>query len=94
MNKEKDPLIRIKQKYQITLPKKARKILCVSEGDYLNFEVKDGFISLKPEKERAKTNNKIQHSLSKYIGSATKSDDAAKEAADFIRELRNEWKEG
>jgi AbrB family looped-hinge helix DNA binding protein len=41
-------LVRVKQKAQITLPAEARKALRVKEGDYLEAEVVEGGVLLKP----------------------------------------------
>ncbi len=41
-------LVRVKQRAQITLPSEARKALRVKEGDYLEAEVVDGGVLLRP----------------------------------------------
>ncbi|MBI4303971.1 MAG: AbrB/MazE/SpoVT family DNA-binding domain-containing protein [Chloroflexi bacterium] len=43
-------LVQVRKKAQITLPKSIRKKLGIEEGDFLNFEDRDGEIVLKAKK--------------------------------------------
>lgn len=43
-------LLRIKRHFQVTLPSSLRKILNIQEGDFMEAEVKDSEIILRPRK--------------------------------------------
>lgn len=43
-------MMRIKKNYQITIPRSLRDKVQLEEGDYLEFDVRDGCIMLKPAK--------------------------------------------
>ena len=43
------PLVKVKNKYQVTLPAEVRWILDLKVGDYLEVEAKDAMIVLKPK---------------------------------------------
>lgn len=43
------PLVKIKDKYQVTLPAEVRRILDLKVGDYLEVEAIDAAIVLKPK---------------------------------------------
>ena len=43
------PLVRVREKAQITIPSKIRKALSIKEGDYLEAEVEDNKIVLIPK---------------------------------------------
>ncbi len=43
------PLVKIKDKYQVTLPAEVRRTLDLKVGDYLEVEAKDAAIVLKPK---------------------------------------------
>ena len=43
------PLVKIKDKYQVTLPAEVRRILDLKVGDYLEVEARDAAIVLKPK---------------------------------------------
>ena len=43
-------LVKVKQNFQITLPKSLRKQCRIAEGDYVEVAVRDGGIFLKPVK--------------------------------------------
>lgn len=43
------PLVQVREKAQITIPNKIRKILRIKEGDYLEAEVKNNKIVLIPK---------------------------------------------
>lgn len=44
------PLVKIKEHFQITIPKSVRKKLSIAVGDYMELEKKGGEIILKPVK--------------------------------------------
>jgi len=65
-------LVRMLRGGQVTLPAEARKALKISEGDYLDLEVSDGAVTLKPVTviDRAEADRQLDAILSrvKYIG--------------------------
>ena len=67
-------LVRMLRGGQVTLPAEARKALKLSEGDYLDLEVTDGGLTLKPVTvvDRAEADRQLDKILSraKYTGPA------------------------
>lgn len=65
-------LVRMLRGGQVTLPAEARKALKLSEGDYLDLEVNDGALTLKPVTviDRAGADRQLDAILSrvKYAG--------------------------
>jgi AbrB family looped-hinge helix DNA binding protein len=65
-------LVRMLRGGQVTLPAEARKALRLSEGDYLDLEVKGGMVTLKPVTvvDRAEADRQLDAILSRvqYIG--------------------------
>ena len=43
-------LVKVKRNYQITIPQNLRKLIRLAEGDYVEMEIKDGALMLKPVK--------------------------------------------
>ena len=43
-------LVKVKRNYQITIPQNLRKLIRLAEGDYVQMEIKDGALVLKPVK--------------------------------------------
>lgn len=50
MEKTTSSLLKIKRHFQITLPARLRKLLNIEEGDFMEAEIKDSKIILKPRK--------------------------------------------
>jgi AbrB family looped-hinge helix DNA binding protein len=65
-------LVRMLRGGQVTLPAEARKALKLSEGDYLDLEVKGGVVTLRPVTvvDRAEADRQLDSILSrvKYVG--------------------------
>jgi AbrB family looped-hinge helix DNA binding protein len=65
-------LVRMLRGGQVTLPAEARKALKLSAGDYLDLEVQDGTLTLKPVTvvDRADADRQLDKILSrvKYVG--------------------------
>ena len=65
-------LVRMLRGGQLTLPAEARKALKLSEGDYLDLEVKGGVVTLKPVTvvDRAEADRQLDTILSRvrYVG--------------------------
>jgi len=43
-------LVKVKRNYQITIPQNLRRSIRLAEGDYVEMEIKDGALVLKPVK--------------------------------------------
>jgi AbrB family looped-hinge helix DNA binding protein len=43
-------LVKVKKNYQITIPQGLRKLIRLAEGDYVEMEIRDGALVLKPVK--------------------------------------------
>ena len=86
------PYIRVKQKYQVTIPAKVREVVGVHEGDTLEAKAENGNIVLIPQTihERRTIGKK---GLSAMIGSGEhcRSFQSMEEADRFISKLRDEW---
>jgi AbrB family looped-hinge helix DNA binding protein len=73
---------------QVTLPAEARKALRINEGDYLDLEVTDGRLTLKPVSviDRAEADRQLERILSKvkYIGRKPPGCELAQTRAGYI----------
>lgn len=89
------PYVRVKQKYQVTIPITLRKKLKLHEGDTLEIKEQDGNLILVPQmmKERGARHTVEKPSLLSMIGVNSDSGlyKSAEEADDYIRNLRDEW---
>lgn len=78
-------LVRMLRGGQVTLPAEARKALKLNEGDYLDLEVTNGTVTLKPVTvvDRAEADRQLSAILSrvKYIGSEPPPEDEIMDAA-------------
>ena len=87
------PYIRVKQKFQVTIPASIRKKVDIHEGDTLEATEQDGKIVLIPQelRERSKSSGS---SLISLLGVKENSGlyGSAKDADDYLRQLRDEWK--
>lgn len=87
-------LVRVLRGGQVTLPAEARKALRLSEGDYLDLEVAEGTVTLKPITviDRAEADRELDAILSrvKYIGPEPppSEDEMMDMVADEVREVR------
>lgn len=87
------PYVRVKQKFQVTLPSSVRKAVNIQEGDTLEVSVEDGNVLLVPQSitDRKKKENK--DSILDLIG-ANQNSGLYRSAEDIdktIDNLRNEW---
>lgn len=64
------PLIKLRTRAQITLPAEVRRALDVREGDYLEAEVLDCGVLLRPVTDREAARARLKQTLrgSRYIG--------------------------
>ncbi len=89
-------LVRMLRGGQVTLPAEARRALKLREGDYLEAEIVDGMVKLKPVAvvDRAEADRQLDQILSrvKWIGPAPQpSDDELMElVVDEIHALRED----
>ena len=89
-------IIKIRERAQITLPAEVRRALKVESGDYLEAEVVEGGLMLKPvalvDRETAKARLKELLRGSRYVGPAPgpSDDDVMEEAVQAVKETRNE----
>lgn len=62
------PLVRVKNKFQITIPTKVRKEIRIKEGDILEVCIKDNTIVIKPKivVDRSSIENAINEGLMDY----------------------------
>lgn len=62
------PLVRVKNKFQITIPTKIRKDIRIKEGDVLEMGVRNNTIVIKPKVilDRSIVENSIQEGLRDY----------------------------
>jgi AbrB family looped-hinge helix DNA binding protein len=93
-------LVRMLRGGQVTLPAEARRALKLSEGDYLDLEVKGGTVTLKPVTviDRAEADRQLDAILGrvKYVGPEPppSEDEVMDMVADEVREVRAEHAKG
>lgn len=86
------PLVRVKQKYQVTLPTAVREAANIQEGDTLEVSVENGNVVLIPQ-EISDRKEAQRASILDMIGSNKDSGlyKSTKEIDTTISELRDEW---
>jgi AbrB family looped-hinge helix DNA binding protein len=93
-------LVRMLRGGQVTLPAEARRALKLSEGDYLDLEVSDGTVTLKPVTvvDRAEADRQLDAILNrvKYVGPEPppSEDEVMDMVVDEVREVRAEHAKG
>jgi AbrB family looped-hinge helix DNA binding protein len=89
------PYVRVKQKYQVTIPAAIRKKIDLHEGDTLEAIEQDGKIVLVPQEitDRNRRRPQQKPSLLSLLGSNEGSGlyTSAKNADEYLRNLRDEW---
>lgn len=87
--------VRVKQKYQVTIPAAIRDKIHLHEGDTLEATGQDGNILLVPQEitDRNRRRPRQKLSLLSLLGSNEGSGlyASAKEADEYIRNMRDEW---
>lgn len=81
------PMIRVREKHQITLPKEVVSFLHAKPDSYIEYSIRGNGVFIRPAQAR-------QHrgSIFRYAGAGKKRAYAtAKEADAFISNLRDEW---
>lgn len=92
-------LIRVKKKYQVTLPPKVRKAVNLRQGDLLDVEVRDGVIMLYPQSVKRQVSVEPSpeekearfNMLMSYLGAAKGLYASKQEIDDHIRQEREAW---
>ena len=89
-------IIKIRERAQITLPANVRRALKVGEGDYLEAEVVEGRLMLKPvalvDRETARARLEALLRGSRYVGPGPEpsEDEVMEEAVRAVKETRME----
>lgn len=85
------PYVRVKQKFQVTLPSSIRHEMNIEEGDTLEVCTEDGNILLKPQtvSDRKISRGSIRDLIGANRDSGLYKD--AKEVDETIAKLRREW---
>jgi len=91
-------LVRVKGKYQVTIPKEVRRKLGLRVGDYLEVEVQGSTILLKPKAllDKDETLEKLRALLEKLREKrvALSEEEVEREVLQAIRAVRGEGPEG
>ena len=94
------PLVRVKDKYQVTIPAKIRKELGLKVGDYLEVESQGDAIILRPvsliDREREEAWEELRRLLEKVhrkIGEIPE-DEVERDVLEAIRAIRAKEREG
>ena len=87
------PYIKVKQKYQVTLPSNIREAIGIHEGDTLEARAENGNIVLVPQLvQEKKPAAKKKIDISKYVGCMTGVyGSTPQEVEEYIRQQRNSW---
>ncbi len=89
------PYVRVKQKYQVTIPTSVRNEIDIHEGDTLGARVLNGQIVLTPQviSNRQKRGKNSKHSLMDLLGANQGSGlfKSTEEVDEYIRKQRDEW---
>jgi len=87
-------LVRVKRKYQVTIPKEVRRKLGLRVGDYLEVEVQGSAILLKPKAilDKDETLEKLRALLEKLREKrvALSEEEVEREVLEALRAVRNE----
>ena len=88
------PLVKVKEKFQITLPAELREALHLAVGDLLEATIQDNVIVLKPKVvvDRAQAWTKIEHAMASVIDRAPNSRQSPQEQEEEIAEIVKEYR--
>jgi AbrB family looped-hinge helix DNA binding protein len=91
-------LIKLRSRAQITLPSEVRRALDVREGDYLEAEVVDRGVLLRPATPREAARSRLKETLSasRYVGPKPEpsEDEVMRLVVEEIKETRRQSREG
>ena len=88
------PLVKVKEKFQITLPAELREVLHVAVGDLLEATIQDNVIVLKPKVvvDRAQAWAKIEHAMASVQDRAPNPQQSPQEQEEEITEIIKEYR--
>ncbi len=96
------PYVRVKHKFQVTIPTAVREAIGLHEGDTLETRVEDGNIVLIPQQVVARKHEPAkkpepeasrEKPLTKYLGAAKGLYASPQEVDETVRRLRDEWQD-
>ncbi len=89
------PLVKVKEKFQITLPAELREVLHLAVGDLLEATVQDNVIVLKPKivVDRAQAWAKIEHAMASVTDRAPNPQQSPQEQEEEIAEIIKEYRQ-
>ena len=88
------PLVKIKEKFQITLPAELREALHLAVGDLLEATIQDNVIVLKPKAvvDREQARVKIEHAMASVQDRAPNPQQSPQEQEEEIAEIIKEYR--
>ena len=88
------PLVKVKEKFQITLPAELREALHLTVGDLLEATIQDNVIVLKPKVvvDRAQAWAKIEHAMASVEDLAPNPQQNPQEQEEEIAEIIKEYR--
>ena len=88
------PLVKVKEKFQITLPAELREVLHLAVGDLLEATIKDNVIVLKPKivVDRAQAWAKIERAMASVTDRAPNPQQSPQEQEEEIAEIIKEYR--
>jgi AbrB family looped-hinge helix DNA binding protein len=89
------PLVKVKEKFQITLPAELREALHLAGGDLLEATIEDNVIVLKPKivVDREQAWAKIEHAMSSVKDLAPNPQQSPQEQEEEIAEIIKEYRQ-
>ena len=89
------PLVKIKEKFQITLPAELREALHLAVGDLLEATIHDNMIVLKPKAvvDREQAWVKIEHAMASVQDRAPNPQQSPQEQEEEIAEIIKEYRQ-
>ena len=88
------PLVKVKEKFQITLPAELREALHLAVGDLLEATIRDNVIVLKPKVviDRAQAWAKIEHAMASVKDLTANPQQSPQEQEEEIAEIIKEYR--
>jgi len=89
------PLVKVKEKFQITLPAELREVLHLAVGDLLEATLEDNVIVLKPKVvvDRAQAWAKIEHAMTRVQDRAPNPQQSPQEQEEEIAAMIKEYRQ-
>jgi len=88
------PLVKVKEKFQITLPAELREVLHLAVGDLLEATIQDNMIVLKPKivVDREQAWAKMEHAMANVTDLAPNPQQSSQEQEEDIAEIIKEYR--